>query len=144
MAEWGRQHEPLRTFLGPCLGGPGAAAASRRVGCAAGGLRRAPAPGPGDEQLLVDIDLSILGAAQERFAEYDRQVRAEYQWVPGFVYKMKRRAVLGAFLARPCIYGTCHFSDRCEAQARANLAWAIDGRAAQQPPAVTAGPPPLR
>lgn len=44
-----------------------------------------------DEQLLVDIDLSILGAAPTRFAEYDRQVRAEYSWVPRFVYNMKRR-----------------------------------------------------
>ena len=127
------------------LGASGAdEATQQRVDALIMATRHDAAPGPGDEQLLVDIDLSILGAAPERFAEYDRQVRAEYQWVPGFVYKMKRRAVLGAFLARPRIYGTGHFSTRCEAQARANLAWAIDGRAGTQPPPVTAGPPPLR
>lgn len=40
-------------------------------------------PVPPDEQLLVDIDLAILGAAPGRFAEYDKQVGAEYSWVPG-------------------------------------------------------------
>ncbi len=84
-----------------------------------------PAAGEPDQQLLVDIDLSILGAAPERFAEYDRQVRAEYAWVPGIVYRMKRKAVLQSFLARPRIYGTAHFRERCEAQARRNLAAAV-------------------
>lgn len=125
------------------LGAAGAdVAVQQRVDALIMATRHDAAPGPGDEQLLVDIDLSILGAAPERFAEYDRQVRAEYQWVPGF---MKRRAVLSAFLARPRIYSTDHFSARCEARARANLAWAVDDRAgSQQPPAGMAGPPPLR
>lgn len=79
-------------------------------------------PSDADEQLLVDIDLAILGATPERFAEYDAQVRAEYAWVPGFVYRMKRRSVLKAFLARPHLYGTDHFRARYEAQARCNLA----------------------
>jgi len=79
-------------------------------------------PSEADEQLLVDIDLAILGATPERFAEYDAQVRAEYAWVPGFVYRMKRRSVLKAFLARPRLYGTDHFRARYEAQARRNLA----------------------
>lgn len=79
-------------------------------------------PSDADEQLLVDIDLAILGATPERFAEYDAQVRAEYAWVPGFVYRMKRRSVLKAFLARPRLYGTDHFRARYEAQARRNLA----------------------
>lgn len=79
-------------------------------------------PSEPDEQLLVDIDLAILGATPERFAEYDAQVRAEYAWVPGFVYRMKRRSVLKAFLGRPCIYSTEHFNVRYEAQARSNLA----------------------
>lgn len=75
-----------------------------------------------DEQLLVDIDLAILGAPPLRFAEYDAQVRAEYSWVPSFVYRMKRRGVLRAFLARPGIYCTPYFQERFEAQARINLA----------------------
>lgn len=79
-------------------------------------------PQQSDEKLLVDIDLSILGATPERFAEYDRQIRAEYGWVPGFIYKMKRKDVLKSFLARPYIYSTSFFRDRYEQQARINLA----------------------
>ncbi len=83
------------------------------------------APVDGDERLLVDIDLSILGAAPERFTEYDRQIRAEYSWVPEAVYSMKRKAVLSSFLARPSIYSTPYFRERLEAQARINLSAAI-------------------
>ncbi|MBA4108805.1 MAG: N-methyl-D-aspartate receptor NMDAR2C subunit [Leptothrix sp. (in: Bacteria)] len=75
-----------------------------------------------DQQLLVDIDLAILGAGPERFAEYDRQVRAEYSWVPGLVYNIKRKAVLKSFLGRKYIYSTKHFRELYEAQARSNLA----------------------
>jgi len=74
-----------------------------------------------DERLLVDIDLAILGASAERFAEYDRQVRDEYRWVPGPLYRIKRRQVLRSFLDRAAIYGTPWFQSRFEAQARRNL-----------------------
>ena len=83
-------------------------------------------PSDPDQQLLVDIDLSILGASPERFKEYDLQVRREYSWVPGFLYKMKRKEVLRSFLAREYIYSTAVFRQRYEAQARANLRGAID------------------
>jgi predicted metal-dependent HD superfamily phosphohydrolase len=62
-----------------------------------------------DQQLLVDIDLAILGAPPARFAEYDRQVKAEYSWVPDALYRSKRREVLHGFLSRPFIYSTRHF-----------------------------------
>lgn len=74
-----------------------------------------------DQQLLVDIDLAILGAAPERFQEYTQQVRAEYSWVPGLIYRINRARILKGFLKRPSIYGTRFFRDRFEAQARDNL-----------------------
>ena len=61
------------------------------------------------------------GADPARFAEYDAQVREEYGWVPGLIYKVKRRAVLAGFLARPAIYGTERFRERFEGRARENL-----------------------
>jgi predicted metal-dependent HD superfamily phosphohydrolase len=82
-------------------------------------------PASQDAALLVDVDLSILGAAQDRFDEYERQVRQEYSWVPGFLFRRKRREILEAFLARPQIYSTEHFRKHYEAPARANLARSI-------------------
>jgi predicted metal-dependent HD superfamily phosphohydrolase len=78
-------------------------------------------PDGDDARLLVDIDLAILGAEPPRFAEYDQQVRAEYRWVPGWLYRRKRKEVLAGFLARPAIYGTERFRERLEARARENL-----------------------
>jgi nitronate monooxygenase len=49
------------------------------------------------------------GVAAARFAEYDRQVKAEYSWVPDALYRSKRREVLHGFLSRPFIYSTRHF-----------------------------------
>ncbi|MBR7800557.1 HD domain-containing protein [Undibacterium fentianense] len=82
-------------------------------------------PSESDQRLLVDIDLSILGANPARFAEYDTQVGLEYHWVPKWIYRSKRKAVLRNFLDRPQIYGTAHFHERLEAQARVNLAACI-------------------
>lgn len=72
-------------------------------------------------QYLVDIDLSILAAPPERFAEYDRQIRAEYSFVPDWLYQRKRLAVLQSFLERPSIYSTPHFQALFEARARVNV-----------------------
>ena len=74
-----------------------------------------------DAQVLVDVDLAILGAPADRFAEYERQVREEYSFVPGFLFRRKRRAILRSFLARPYIYSTEYFRSRLEQAARANL-----------------------
>jgi predicted metal-dependent HD superfamily phosphohydrolase len=87
------------------------------------------APTSPDQQLLVDIDLSILGAPAARFEEYDRQVKAEYSWVPSAIYCAKRKEILSGFLARPFIYSTQHFRDRYEMQARANLTHCIKNQA---------------
>lgn len=91
-------------------------------------------PATPDAALLVDIDLTILAAPIERFDEYERQVRQEYSWVPGFLFRRKRREILQAFLARPYIYSTEHFRMFCEALARANLERSIrslGGKSAQ-------------
>jgi predicted metal-dependent HD superfamily phosphohydrolase len=83
------------------------------------------APATPDEQLLVDVDLAILGAAPSRFAEYEAQIRAEYSFVPPVVFAEKRGAILAGFLARPQLFGTPALRVRFEAAARANLQSAI-------------------
>jgi len=83
--------------------------------------RHQAAASGGDAEILVDIDLSILGAAPVRFDEYERQVREEYSWVPDFLFRRERKAILKEFFARPRIFSTTHFRDRYEQQARSNI-----------------------
>jgi len=78
-----------------------------------------------DQQLLVDIDLAVLGSPRQRFIEYEAQVRGEYQWVPGFLFRKKRRGILKEFLARNPIYNTPEIRQALESQARDNLAYSV-------------------
>lgn len=78
-----------------------------------------------DEQVLVDVDLSILGAQTGRFDEYEAQIREEYAWVPAFIYRRKRKEVLEGFVARATIFSTACFIERHEERARANIARAL-------------------
>ena len=82
-------------------------------------------PASQDEQLLVDIDLSILGADEQRFGEYEVQIRDEYSIVAEPIFRQRRRAILQSFLDRPFVYGTAHFRSALETRARFNLSNAI-------------------
>lgn len=79
----------------------------------------------GDGALIVDVDLSILGQSGPRFAEYEDQIRQEYEWVPKPIFNAKRGELLRGFLARNQIYGTRFFAAKYESQARRNLEGAI-------------------
>ena len=76
-------------------------------------------------QLLLDIDLAILGSPAERFERYDQDVRKEYAWVPAGRYQQGRAQVLQSFLDRPQLYRTEAAFEMLEAQARINLAAAL-------------------
>ena len=79
-------------------------------------------PDTQDSQVLVDIDLAILGADAARFDQYEDQVREEYGFVPAFLFRRTRKKILEGFLARPSIYSTAHFKSQLEKRARENLA----------------------
>jgi predicted metal-dependent HD superfamily phosphohydrolase len=78
-----------------------------------------------DEALLLDIDLSILGADAATFDEYDRAIRIEYEWVPAEAYRHARAAVLQGFLSRERIFETAAYRNR-EAIARDNIQRALE------------------
>lgn len=85
-----------------------------------------------DEAVLVDIDLSILGADPATYNIFEKAVRKEYKLVPWFFYRKKRAEVLRGFLERPKIYTSGCFSAAAECQAKENLSNAIsklEGRA---------------
>jgi predicted metal-dependent HD superfamily phosphohydrolase len=102
-----------------------AAEACHRVHDLVMATRHKAVPRGTDAEILVDVDLSILGAAPERFDEYERQVREEYAWIPDFLFRRERRKILKDFLSRPRIFSTSRFRDRYEQQARSNLARSI-------------------
>lgn len=74
-----------------------------------------------DAEVLVDIDLAILGAEAARFDEYEIQVREEYSWVPETLYRAARGKVLEEFTGREWIYSTAPFRSEFEARARENI-----------------------
>lgn len=80
-----------------------------------------------DAQLMLDIDLSILGASPEDFARFEDEIRREYAWVEKAAYVAGRAAVLRGFMDREAIYGTKLLRDRLESRARTNLAASIGG-----------------
>ena len=74
-----------------------------------------------DAAVLVDVDLSILGAPPPRFDEYEREVRAEYAHVPDVLFRRERRKILRRLLERPQLYNTPRMHESHEQRARANL-----------------------
>jgi len=78
-----------------------------------------------DERVMLDVDLSILGADERRFAEYEQQIREEYHWVHGDAYRAGRRRVLEGFAQRARIFQSHTMFERLESRARANLARAL-------------------
>lgn len=83
-----------------------------------------------DAQLVVDIDLSILGQPPGRFDAYEEEIRSEYAPVieergaAGF--NAGRARILRRFLTRPAIYSTDYFRRKYEESARANLRRSIE------------------
>jgi len=74
-----------------------------------------------DTNILLDIDLSILGQDQNTYQEYTQQIRQEYRIYPNFLYQKGRRKVLIKMLAQDKIYKTHYFINKYEAQARDNI-----------------------
>jgi predicted metal-dependent HD superfamily phosphohydrolase len=103
------------------------AEAAERVHALVMATRHDAVPEGRDAELLIDIDLSILGAERERFDEYERQVHAEYAFVPEEVRLPRRRAILQRFLDRKAIYATPRMHAQLEAPARINLQRSIAG-----------------
>lgn len=78
-----------------------------------------------DTQLIVDVDLSILGAGKEAFWQYEENIRKEYVWVPERLFRQKRMNILNGFLSRPYLYYHKAYREMLEKKARANLHQAI-------------------
>ena len=79
-----------------------------------------------DPQLLVDVDLSILGRETDVFWQYEEDIRKEYTWVPAERFRQARMKILQGFLDRRHIYYHQEYREMFEATARLNLSQAIE------------------
>jgi predicted metal-dependent HD superfamily phosphohydrolase len=79
-----------------------------------------------DATLLVDCDLSILGAPSDEYDLFEKNIRREYRWVPFFLYRKKRVEILQSFSQREPLYLHPKLAAMWEAPAKANLARAIE------------------
>lgn len=78
-----------------------------------------------DARLVVDVDLSILGADPEFFWRYEENIRKEYAWVPESMFRLKRAEILRSFLNREYIYYHTQYRGMFEEKARSNLKQAV-------------------
>jgi pantetheine-phosphate adenylyltransferase len=77
-------------------------------------------------QVLVDLDLMVLGKPEKEFDAYEAGIRKEYEWVPELDFCVGRSKILQSFLDRPSIYSTKLFQDKYESIARKNLEQSIE------------------
>ncbi len=73
------------------------------------------------EEIMCDIDLSILGAKPEKYQRYAKNIRSEYSWVETEEYAEARSRVLSNFLKREKLFQTAYAIGRWEKQARINI-----------------------
>lgn len=78
-----------------------------------------------EAMLMVDIDLTILGAPKAIYDEFEQNIRKEYKLVPSIVYRSKRKELLNFFLSMESIYNTEYFRDKFEEAARSNIQRAV-------------------
>jgi predicted metal-dependent HD superfamily phosphohydrolase len=104
------------------------------AGCAADLVRataHAAAPtacGDPATDLIVDIDLSILGRDRVAFLDYEYSVEEEYAAIPTAAFRTARGQFLGSLLATQFIFRTPIFRARYEERARANIRSLLDSR----------------
>lgn len=86
---------------------------------------------PADDDLngcaLSDVDLAILAAGPERYAEYTGAVRREYADLSDDVFRQGRAHVLAGLAAKPRLFHTAYARERWEDPARANLTRELAG-----------------
>lgn len=74
-----------------------------------------------NEKLLIDIDLSILGATPDRFCEFELQIRDEYSHIPTTEFIEARKTILEKFNSNNDLYNIDYFKDKFGLAAKRNL-----------------------
>ncbi len=74
-----------------------------------------------DTNILLDLDLSVLGKEPAEYKNYSESIRKEYHIYPDFMYRKGRKKVLKSILGLDFIYKTDYFKQLYENQAKENL-----------------------
>ncbi|MGB1313610.1 MAG: hypothetical protein ACPG54_08175 [Bizionia paragorgiae] len=80
-----------------------------------------------DTNILLDLDLSILGQSPGDYKIYCDSIRKEYKIYPDFMYRKGRIKVLQHFLALDSIFKIDYFKSTFEAQAKHNIKTELEG-----------------
>ena len=119
--------ELARALLGGCTSRPELDAIDRMIR-ATSNHHAHTASTDRDLAVMLDIDLSILGASREAYARYAHAIHEEF--VPSATtdaqFRIGRLEFLERTLASPRLFITSEASRRWDARARANMAWEID------------------
>lgn len=118
-----RSSQVGREFAGRLRGAvDDAAAVERLILATTHGATAVNDPGAaGLTGIIVDADLSILGAAPADYDAYAAAIRAEHAAVPEDRYRAGRRQFIESMLARQAIFATDRGRTLWEPAARANL-----------------------
>ncbi|WP_107037443.1 HD domain-containing protein [Brumimicrobium mesophilum] len=79
-----------------------------------------------DTNILLDLDLSVLGKSQEEYIKYSKAIRKEYSIYPDFMYEKGRTKVLKSMYEFDFIYKTDLFRKEYETQAKRNLLFELN------------------
>ena len=84
--------------------------------------RHSKLPPKGDESLVADLDLTILGAPMDEYDAYRAAIRAEFAFAPDEQFIPGRIAFLHRMVDKERIHATPHFYGELEGRgARGNL-----------------------
>jgi predicted metal-dependent HD superfamily phosphohydrolase len=86
------------------------------------------APGAPVTDLVLDVDLSILGRDALRFMDYEHAIEEEYAPPSIPAFRWARGRFLAALLARPQIFRTPAFRERYERRVRVQIAELLASR----------------
>lgn len=73
------------------------------------------------EQIIMDIDISIFGESSAKYINYSKNIRKEYSLVPLFIYTSKRKEILNSFLSHERLFQSDYFFEKYENNARLNI-----------------------
>lgn len=88
---------------------------------------------------VVDADLSILAATEEKFDRYEALIRKEWAHVPEAAFREGRARILDQFVHRPYVYSTEYARREWESKARSNLHRSIHRLRSGEPLPVSEG-----